>query len=37
VASLAETRGHGTTGLAKFWSAQLERFMDALPGTAIVQ
>lgn len=26
-----ETRGHGTTGMAKFWSAQLRDFMAGLP------
>jgi len=26
-----DTRGHGTTGNAKFWSAQLKAFMDSLP------
>lgn len=26
-----ETRGHGTTGNAKFWSAQLKAFLDGLP------
>ena len=24
-----DTRGHGTTGMAKFWKAQLQQFMDA--------
>jgi len=27
----ADTRGHGTTGNAKFWAAQLKTFMDGLP------
>ena len=26
-----ETRGHGTTAMAKFWKAQLQEFMQALP------
>jgi homoserine O-acetyltransferase len=26
-----ETRGHGTTAFAKFWSAQLRDFLDAAP------
>lgn len=26
-----DTRGHGTTGNAKFWSAQLKVFLDGLP------
>jgi homoserine O-acetyltransferase len=26
-----DTRGHGTTGMAKFWSAQLKDFMAGLP------
>lgn len=26
-----DTRGHGTTGNAKFWSAQLKAFLDTLP------
>lgn len=26
-----DTRGHGTTGNAKFWSAQLKAFLDSLP------
>lgn len=26
-----DTRGHGTTGNAKFWSAQLKAFLDGLP------
>ena len=24
-----ETRGHGTTGMAKFWKAQLQEFMQS--------
>src|ERR1700742_3683267 len=27
----ADTRGHGTTGLAKFWSQQLQDFLSAVP------
>jgi homoserine O-acetyltransferase/O-succinyltransferase len=27
----ADTRGHGTTGLAKFWQQQLREFMDSVP------
>jgi homoserine O-acetyltransferase len=27
----AETRGHGTTGLAKFWQQQLRDFLDTVP------
>lgn len=27
----AETRGHGTTGLAKFWKEELRRFLDTVP------
>ncbi len=27
----AETRGHGTTGMAKFWSRQLLDFLNAVP------
>lgn len=27
----AETRGHGTTGMAKFYAKELARFIDALP------
>ena len=26
-----ETRGHGTTGLAKFWSKQLGEFLQSVP------
>jgi homoserine O-acetyltransferase/O-succinyltransferase len=26
-----ETRGHGTTGIAKFWAPQLREFLQALP------
>ena len=26
-----ETRGHGTTGMAKFWSRQLQEFLQAAP------
>jgi len=26
-----ETRGHGTTGMAKFWKAQLQEFLAAVP------
>ncbi len=28
----AETRGHGTTGMAKFWKRQLEEFLASVPG-----
>ena len=27
----AETRGHGTTGMAKFWSAELAKFLASAP------
>jgi homoserine O-acetyltransferase len=27
----ADTRGHGTTGNAKFWAAQLGEFLQAVP------
>jgi homoserine O-acetyltransferase/O-succinyltransferase len=27
----AETRGHGTTGMAKFWTRQLQEFLAAVP------
>ena len=27
----ADTRGHGTTALAKFWKRQLQDFLDATP------
>ncbi|EOA02471.1 hypothetical protein HFRIS_022248, partial [Herbaspirillum frisingense GSF30] len=27
----AETRGHGTTGMAKFYARELEQFIQALP------
>ena len=27
----AETRGHGTTGMAKFWQAELARFLASVP------
>ena len=27
-----ETRGHGTTGNAKFWKAQMKQWLDAAPG-----
>jgi homoserine O-acetyltransferase len=26
-----ETRGHGTTGMAKFWAAQLQEFLQTVP------
>jgi homoserine O-acetyltransferase len=26
-----ETRGHGTTGLAKFWKRQLQDFLAGIP------
>jgi homoserine O-acetyltransferase/O-succinyltransferase len=31
----AETRGHGTTGMAKFWSRQLLDFLNAAPKRAM--
>ena len=31
IAASAETRGHATTGLAKFWAEQLRQFLDAVP------
>jgi homoserine O-acetyltransferase/O-succinyltransferase len=31
----AETRGHGTTGIARFWSEDLRRFLDAAPRRAM--
>ena len=27
----AETRGHGTTGMAKFWKQQLAEFLGSVP------
>jgi homoserine O-acetyltransferase len=27
----SETRGHGTTGMAKFWKQQLARFLASTP------
>jgi homoserine O-acetyltransferase len=27
-----ETRGHGTTGLAKFWKKELQEFLESVPG-----
>ncbi len=30
-----ETRGHGTTGMAKFWKAQLQEFLQSAPRRAI--
>ena len=29
----AETRGHGTTGFAKFWAAELRSFLQTVPAT----
>ncbi|WP_158742009.1 alpha/beta fold hydrolase [Acidisphaera sp. L21] len=29
----AETRGHGTTGFAKFWSEEFRHFLDTVPPT----
>jgi homoserine O-acetyltransferase len=29
-----DTRGHGTTGLAKFWKQQLAEFLQAAPRLA---
>ena len=26
-----ETRGHGTTGMAKFWKMQLQEFLAGVP------
>ncbi len=31
----SETRGHGTTGMAKFWSQQLAEFLNAAPRRAM--
>jgi len=31
----AETRGHGTTSMAKFWQVQLREFMNAVPRRAM--
>ena len=30
-----ETRGHGTTGMAKFWSRQLQEFLQSVPKRAM--
>jgi homoserine O-acetyltransferase len=30
-----ETRGHGTTGLAKFWKQQLQEFLQVAPRRAM--
>jgi homoserine O-acetyltransferase len=30
-----DTRGHGTTGMAKFWSKQLQEFLQAVPKRAM--
>ena len=27
-----ETRGHGTTAMAKFWKRELEEFLQTAPG-----
>jgi homoserine O-acetyltransferase len=27
-----ETRGHGTTGLARFWKKELQEFLESVPG-----
>ena len=29
----ADTRGHGTTGFAKFWAAELRSFLQTVPAT----
>ena len=29
-----DTRGHGTTGMAKFWSAQMRQWMETVPPSA---
>ncbi len=26
-----DTRGHGTTGMAKFWKAQMQQWLDTVP------
>jgi homoserine O-acetyltransferase/O-succinyltransferase len=31
----AETRGHGTTGMAKFWKQQMSEFLDTVPRRAM--
>jgi homoserine O-acetyltransferase/O-succinyltransferase len=31
IADSAETRGHGTTGMAKFWTQQLGDFLASVP------
>jgi len=31
----ADTRGHGTTGMAKFWKAQLQEFLATVPRRAM--
>jgi homoserine O-acetyltransferase len=31
----AETRGHGTTGMAKFWSQELRDFLNMVPKRAM--
>jgi homoserine O-acetyltransferase len=31
----AETRGHGTTGMAKFWAPRLRAFLDTVPRRAM--
>ena len=31
----AETRGHGTTGIARFWAERLRQFLDGVPQRAM--
>jgi homoserine O-acetyltransferase len=31
----ADTRGHGTTGMAKFWKAELQQFLATVPKRAM--
>ena len=30
----ADTRGHGTTGMARFWKRELQAFLDTVPRRA---
>ena len=30
-----DTRGHGTTGMAKFWKQQLQEFLQTVPKRAM--
>jgi len=30
-----ETRGHGTTGMAKFWNSELQAFLASVSGRAM--